>query len=157
MKNKILIFLLSFVTFSIVSCDDNDETKEINNKKNPIEGKWTIQQIGEIQTINNTNIIVYEDYQASGTCENDFYIFNADFTYSFNEVLDSNNCTPIEVEVGEYEIGEDTITLYYSVEENGSTVDYQSSATVINLTYETMELALGNDTNGVSFLNLSKQ
>lgn len=155
MKNKFLIILFSFISLVNISCDNNDDTKGINSNANPFIGKWTVKQTGEIQNINNTNIVVYTDYENTSSCENDYYMFNEDYTYSANEV-DPSDCHINIVENGTYEIGSDTIILTFQEEIGGEIITYTSSATIISLTYDTLELSFRNISDGVSFLKFSR-
>lgn len=156
MKNKFLIILFSFVSIVTISCDDDDDTKGIDSKTNPFVGKWAIEQIGEIQNINNTNVVVYTDVVNTSSCENDYYVFNEDLTYSANEV-ETSNCQVTTAQSGTYVIGGDTITFTYQEIVNNQTETYTYTATIMNLTDDTLEVSFGDISGGVSFLKFSKQ
>lgn len=158
MKKICCIFIcLLLANVLFVSCE-KDENKDDYQKSNYLVGKWEIKQIGEIQNINNTNVVVYENYPNNGNYENDFYMFNEDFTFSINEVNFLNgNCENQLIIHGNFYIRDDTVILKYMDEVNGNNVELTSTGTVINNTDKILEISFKNDLGEVNFMKLQRR
>ena len=154
---KITKYLLLLLVMIFSSCEKDDDTN-INNKSNPFVGKWSIKQIGEIEKINNKDILVYQDYPTSGNCESDYIVYNENSTYTFFQVVSvsQNSCTTTEIEKGSYEFSGNTLTHRFKELVGGQTVDHHYTFSVVQLSNNTLELSILNDLGKVSFLKLQK-
>lgn len=125
------------------SCEDDDTPNY--ETPNYLLGKWEVRQMGQMSA---SNIVTYGPVMQPGVCELDNVVFQADQTYTETSFNASGDACTSESTQGSYElVGRDlTLTL----------ADGENTATVIALTYETMELSTTDDSGNLVFLKLRK-
>lgn len=154
MKKLNLIILTLLVTFSFVSCDEEDDLTYA--PKDFFTGKWVISKRG---VVNGNNKLVYFPYVNDADCDMDNYTFNADLSYSFNNFSTATGTCENIMQEGTFTMSSNNVFLSYPVENANGEIEMQERILNIKkLTNTEMEFTFTNTTiNRIVFLKLIKE
>jgi hypothetical protein len=146
-KITLFCFLSAFSLF--ISCEEDDEVTFEN--KNYILGKWTLDQIGNI---NNANFINYQDYVSAADCESNNLVLAENNTYEQNYYDFVDNLCQNDQTSGNFELVNNNIILTYVDDFNETK---QLTLTIISLTYTDLEISFTDEeTEQLVFHKLKK-
>jgi hypothetical protein len=154
MKKFNLVLLTLLVSFSFLSCDNEDETGYV--QKDFLTGKWIITKRG---VVNNSGKLVYFPYVNDADCDLDNYTFNEDLSYSFNNFSTASGTCENVATIGEYSAESNTVTLIYPEENSAGEIEMKERILNIKqLTDNSLEFTFTNTTiNRIVFLKLIKE
>jgi hypothetical protein len=152
MKKIIFAFLILSVSLFIISCDD-DDSGTLKNSLYPVKGKWNLEKIGSIETINSVNVIVYEDYSNDAECDEDFLAFDESLFEAHDYSFINNTCEDESIS-GDYILENDKIFMTYIQTILGEEIEFEQTFTVINLTNKTLEISYVDETSGELIFNI---
>lgn len=148
MKKITLLCFLSVFSL-LTSCEEDDGITFV--KENYVLGKWTIDQIGNI---NSANFINYQEYVNTTECESDNLVLTENNTYEENYYEFVNNACQNDQNTGTFELTNNNIVLTYLNELNETE---NLTLTIISLTYTDLEISYTDkDTEQLVFLKLKK-
>ena len=152
MKKIFFAFLILSVSLLTISCDDND-SGTLKNSLYPVKGKWNLEKIGSIETINSVNVLVYEDYINDEECDVDFLEFDESLFEAHDYSFINNTCEDESIS-GDYILENDKIFMTYIQTILGEEIEFEQTFTVINLTNNTLEISYVDETSGELVFNI---
>ena len=152
MKKILFAFLILSVSIFTISCDD-DDSGTLKNSLYPVKGKWNLEKIGSIETINSVNVIVYEDYVNDEECDVDFLEFDESLFEAHDYSFINNTCEDESIS-GDYILENDKIFMTYIQTILGEEIEFEQTFTVINLTNNTLEISYVDETSGELVFNI---
>ncbi len=152
MKKIFFAFLILSVSLFTISCDDND-SGTLKNSLYPVKGKWNLEKIGSIETINSVNVLVYEDYINDEECDVDFLEFDESLFEAHDYSFINNTCEDESIS-GDYILENDKIFMTYIQTILGEEIEFEQTFTVINLTNNTLEISYVDETSGELVFNI---
>ena len=152
MKKIFFAFLILSVSLFTISCDDND-SGTLKNSLYPVKGKWNLEKIGSIETINSVNVLVYEDYINDEECDVDFLEFDESLFEAHDYSFINNTCEDESIS-GDYILESDKIFMTYIQTILGEEIEFEQTFTVINLTNNTLEISYVDETSGELVFNI---
>ena len=152
MKKILFAFLILSVSLFTISCDD-DDSGTLKNSLYPVKGKWNLEKIGSIETINSVNVIVYEDYVNDEECDVDFIAFDESLFEAHDYSFINNTCEDESIS-GDYILENDKIFMTYIQTILGEEIEFEQTFTVINLTNNTLEISYVDETSGELVFNI---
>ena len=152
MKKIFFAFLILSVSLFTISCDDND-SGTLKNSLYPVKGKWNLEKIGSIETINSVNVIVYEDYVNDEECDVDFIAFDESLFEAHDYSFINNTCEDESIS-GDYILESYKIFMTYIQTILGEEIEFEQTFTVINLTNNTLEISYVDETSGELVFNI---
>ena len=152
MKKILFAFLILSVSIFTISCDD-DDSGTLKNSLYPVKGKWNLEKIGSIETINSVNVIVYEDYVNDEECDVDFIAFDESLFEAHDYSFINNTCEDESIS-GDYILESYKIFMTYIQTILGEEIEFEQTFTVINLTNNTLEISYVDETSGELVFNI---
>ena len=152
MKKIFFAFLILSVSIFTISCDD-DDSGTLKNSLYPVKGKWNLEKIGSIETINSVNVLVYEDYINDEECDVDFLEFDESLFEAHDYSFINNTCEDESIS-GDYILENDKIFMTYIQTILGEEIEFEQTFTVINLTNNTLEISYVDETSGELVFNI---
>ena len=152
MKKILFAFLILSVSIFTISCDD-DDSGTLKNSLYPVKGKWNLEKIGSIETINSVNVLVYEDYINDEECDVDFLEFDESLFEAHDYSFINNTCEDESIS-GDYILENDKIFMTYIQTILGEEIEFEQTFTVINLTNNTLEISYVDETSGELVFNI---
>ena len=152
MKKIFFAFLILSVSLFTISCDD-DDSGTLKNSFYPVKGKWNLEKIGSIETINSVNVIVYEDYVNDEECDVDFIAFDESLFEAHDYSFINNTCEDESIS-GDYILENDKIFMTYIQTILDEEIEFEQTFTVINLTNNTLEISYVDETSGELVFNI---
>ncbi len=152
MKKIFFAFLILSVSLFTISCDD-DDSGTLKNSLYPVKGKWNLEKIGSIETINSVNVLVYEDYINDEECDVDFLEFDESLFEAHDYSFINNTCEDESIS-GDYILENDKIFMTYIQTILGEEIEFEQTFTVINLTNNTLEISYVDETSGELVFNI---
>ena len=152
MKKIFFAFLILSVSLFTISCDD-DDSGTLKNSLYPVKGKWNLEKIGSIETINSVNVLVYEDYINDEECDVDFLEFDESLFEAHDYSFINNTCEDESIS-GDYILESDKIFMTYIQTILGEEIEFEQTFTVINLTNNTLEISYVDETSGELVFNI---
>ena len=152
MKKIFFAFLILSVSLFTISCDDND-SGTLKNSLYPVKGKWNLEKIGSIETINSVNVLVYEDYINDEECDVDFLEFDESLFEAHDYSFINNTCEDESIS-GDYILENDKIFMTYIQTILDEEIEFEQTFTVINLTNNTLEISYVDETSGELVFNI---
>ena len=152
MKKILFAFLILSVSLFTISCDD-DDSGTLKNSLYPVKGKWNLEKIGSIETINSVNVLVYEDYINDEKCDVDFLEFDESLFEAHDYSFINNTCEDESIS-GDYILENDKIFMTYIQTILGEEIEFEQTFTVINLTNNTLEISYVDETSGELVFNI---
>ena len=152
MKKIFFAFLILSVSLFTISCDD-DDSGTLKNSLYPVKGKWNLEKIGSIETINSVNVLVYEDYINDEECDVDFLEFDESLFEAHDYSFINNTCEDESIS-GDYILENDKIFMTYIQTILDEEIEFEQTFTVINLTNNTLEISYVDETSGESVFNI---
>ena len=152
MKKILFAFLILSVSIFTISCDD-DDSGTLKNSLYPVKGKWNLEKIGSIETINSVNVLVYEDYINDEECDVDFLEFDESLFEAHDYSFINNTCEDESIS-GDYILENDKIFMTYIQTILDEEIEFEQTFTVINLTNNTLEISYVDETSGELVFNI---
>ncbi len=152
MKKIFFAFLILSVSLFTISCDD-DDSGTLKNSLYPVKGKWNLEKIGSIETINSVNVLVYEDYINDEECDVDFLEFDESLFEAHDYSFINNTCEDESIS-GDYILENDKIFMTYIQTILDEEIEFEQTFTVINLTNNTLEISYVDETSGELVFNI---
>ena len=152
MKKILFAFLILSVSLFTISCDD-DDSGTLKNSLYPVKGKWNLEKIGSIETINSVNVLVYEDYINDEECDVDFLEFDESLFEAHDYSFINNTCEDESIS-GDYILENDKIFMTYIQTILDEEIEFEQTFTVINLTNNTLEISYVDETSGELVFNI---
>ena len=152
MKKIVFTVLILFVSVFFTSCED-DDSGTLKNSLYPVKGKWNLEKIGSVETINSVNVVVYEDYMNEEECDVDFLAFTENLFEAHDYSFINNACEDDSI-TGDYILENDKIFMTYFQTVLGEEIEFEQTFTVINLTSDTMEISYVDENSGELVFNI---
>lgn len=152
MKKIVFTVLILFVSVFFTSCED-DDSGTLKNSLYPVKGKWNLEKIGSIETINSVNVIVYEDYSNDEECDVDFIAFDESLFEAHDYSFINNTCEDESIS-GDYILENDKIFMTYIQTILDEEIEFEQTFTVINLTNNTLEISYVDENSGELVFNI---
>lgn len=143
MKKLSLMAFAASLMFATTACEDDDTPNY--ETPNYLLGKWELRQMGQMSA---SNIVTYGPVMQPGVCELNNIVFEADQSYTETSFEATGDACASESTQGEYELVGRDLKL--------TMPDGETTATVIALTFEAMELSTTDDSGNLVFLKLRK-